>query len=74
MLSDTEFLGREVQKRSVYLEESGTWIEYPAYILCPADTAEEQMQCQKYEPGDTNTWQCRHCDNGRSDICMADNQ
>ena len=31
-------------------------------LRCPADTAEEEMECTYYEPLDTVDWMCRHCD------------
>ena len=38
-------------------------------LRCPADTAEEEMECTYYEPLDTVDWMCRHCD---GDICRYD--
>ena len=64
-----KFLGKKVSKRSKWCKESLTWIEYPSYILCPTDNADEQMLCLKYEVGDITTWQCKHCECGRSDHC-----
>jgi len=66
-----KFLGKKIPKRSVFLKEALNWIEYPPYILCPTDSANEQMQCQKYKPGSTATWQCEYCKCGKSDICSA---
>ena len=40
----------------------------PAWIACPAQTPEKQMECKYYETG--KTWYCRHNDNGCSDACL----
>ena len=37
------------------------------YTLCPADTSDEQIQCNHYEHFDAETYMCRFC-NG--DHCM----
>ena len=39
---------------------NGTW-DHGNYMLCPADTADEEMECLYYEPVDAVTWMCKHC-------------
>jgi len=41
------------------------WRQIPAHIYCPADIAEEEMECLHYEPLDYVNWMCKFCDGDR---------
>ena len=63
-----KYLGVKVPKRSEWHGEFD-WYDRPAYILCPADDPDKQIQCLEYEPCIEHNWQCKHCGCGSSDIC-----
>jgi len=62
------FLGIAIPERSEW-QGDFDWKTHSAYIRCPADNPDDQMQCIGYVPCDANNLQCKYCDCGKSDIC-----
>jgi|GEM_PF-3261686 len=67
-----KFLGERIPKKSTWMGDFD-WQERRGYTLCPVDDPVEQMECTLYEPGFyfCDSWQCKHCACGSSDICSA---
>ena len=61
-----KFLGIKVDSHGVY-NGVDDWVQFPWHIYCPADTAEEEMECLHYEPLDCVDWICRY---GNGDHCL----